>query len=375
MRTPTILTPLTVRGLTARNRLWLPPMCMYCVEAEDGIATDWHVLHYATRAMGGFGTVIVEATAVTPNGRLSPFDLGLWDDQQIAGHRRIVEAIHAAGSLAGVQLGHGGRKAGTPPWRPDSTGGTAGSRTDTIADWDLVAPSTIAYPGHAEPRAMSPEEIREATTAFASAARRAAEAGYDVVELHGAHGYLIHEFLSPLSNTRTDAYGGSPEGRRRLALETTAAVREAIGDSTALGMRLSAADWAEGGLTGSDTAELAPLLVAAGVDVLHISSGGNAPAQVPVGPGYQVPFAAQVKAAVAGTTTPGGGEPVVVTVGLITEAAQAEQTLITDQADAVAVGRPALRDPYLPVRWAHDLGVNDWEAAGLPVQYWRGAWH
>ena len=343
------MTPLTVRGLTARNRLWLPPMCMYSVEAEDGVVTDWHVLHYATRAMGGFGTVIVEAASVTPNGRISPFDLGLWNDEQIAGHRRLVEAIHAAGSLAGIQLGHGGRKAGTPPWRPDVAGG---ARTDTIKGWDLVAPSAIAYPGHAEPRAMSPEEIRETTDAYVAAAARAVAAGYDLVELHGAHGYLIHE----------------------LALETTTAVRETVGDSTALGMRLSATDWAEGGLTGSDTAELAPLLVAAGIDVLHISSGGNAPAQVPVGPGYQVPFAAQVKAAVAGMTTPGGGEPVIVAVGLITEAAQAEQTLITDQADAVAVGRPALRDPYLPVRWAHDLGVNDWEAAGLPVQYWRGAW-
>ena len=207
MRTPTILTPLTVRGLTARNRLWLPPMCMYSVEAEDGVVTDWHVLHYATRAMGGFGTVIVEAASVTPNGRISPFDLGLWNDEQIAGHRRLVEAIHAAGSLAGIQLGHGGRKAGTPPWRPDVAGG---ARTDTIKGWDLVAPSAIAYPGHAEPRAMSPEEIRETTDAYVAAAARAVAAGYDLVELHGAHGYLIHEFLSPLSNTRTDAYGGSP---------------------------------------------------------------------------------------------------------------------------------------------------------------------
>ena len=208
--TPTILTPLTLRGLTARNRMWLPPMCMYSVGARDGVATDWHVLHYATRAMGGFGTVIVEATAVTPNGRLSPYDLGLWDDGQIAGHRRIVEAIHAADSLAGVQLGHGGRKAGTPPWRPDAA---AGARTATIEGWDAVGPSAIAYPKHAEPRALTEEEVRATTDAFVAAARRAVEAGYDVVELHGAHGYLIHEFLSPLSNTRTDAYGGSPEGR------------------------------------------------------------------------------------------------------------------------------------------------------------------
>ena len=360
-----------MRGLTARNRLWLPPMCMYSVEARDGVATDWHVLHYATRATGGFGTVIVEATAVTPNGRLSPFDLGLWDDAQVAGHRRIVEAVHAAGALAGVQLGHGGRKAGTPPWRP---GGGSGARTATIEGWDLVGPSAIAYPKHAEPHALTEEEVRATTAAFAAAARRAVAAGYDVVELHGAHGYLIHEFLSPLSNTRDDAYGGSAEGRRRFALETAAAVREAVGEDAVLDIRLSATDWTEGGLTGEDTAALAPLLVAAGVDVLHVSSGANVPARVPVGPGYQVPLAAQVKAAVAGTTTPGGGEPVVVTVGVITEAAQAEQIVGTGQADAVAVGRPALREPYLPVRWAHDLGVNDWKAAGLPVQYWRGAW-
>ena len=213
-----------------------------------------------------------------------------------------------------------------------------------------------------------------AGAAFAGAARRAAAAGYDVVELHGAHGYLIHEFLSPLSNTRDDEYGGSPAGRRRFALQAVRAVREAVGNDVVLDIRLSATDWTEGGLTGEDTAELAPLLVAAGVDVLHVSTGGNAPARVPVGPGYQVPFAARVRAAVAGTATPGGGEPAVVTVGVITEAAQAEQIVATGQADAVAVGRPALREPYLPVRWAHDLGVNDWRAAGLPIQYWRGAW-
>ena len=369
--TPTILTPLPMRGRTARNRLWLPPMCMYSVDAHDGVATDWHVHHYSARAAGGFGTVIVEATAVAPNGRLSPADLGLWDDAQVPGHRRIVEAIHAAGSLAGVQLGHGGRKAGTPPWRPDDA---AGARTTTIEGWDLVAPSAIAYPGHAAPRALTGEEIAATTAAFADAARRAAAAGYDVVELHGAHGYLIHEFLSPLSNTRTDAYGGSPDGRRRFALQAVRAVRGAVGDDVVLDIRLSATDWAEGGLTGEDTAELAPLLVAAGADVLHVSTGGNVPARVPVGPGYQVPFAARVRAAVAGTTTPGGGEPVVVTVGVITEAAQAEQIVATGLADAVAVGRPALREPYLPVRWAHDLGVNDWRTAGLPIQYWRGAW-
>ncbi|WP_136193499.1 NADH:flavin oxidoreductase/NADH oxidase [Actinomyces procaprae] len=370
MAHPLLLDSLTVRGLTARNRLWLPPMCMYSVTAEDGRPSNWHVLHYGTRAQGGFGTIIVEASAVTPEGRLSPNDLGLWDDAQVDGHRRIVEAIHAGGALAGVQLGHGGRKAGTPPWRPD----VEGARSGTLPGWELVAPSAAPYPGHAMPRALATEEIADSVRAFADAARRAVAAGYDVIELHGAHGYLIHQFLSPLSNTRTDAYGGSPEGRRRFPLEVVAAVREAIGDDTVLDIRLSATDWAEGGLTGEDTAELSRQLVRAGVDVLHVSTGGNVPGKVPVGPGYQVPFAAQVKQAVAGLTTPGGGQAQVVAVGIIDSGLQAEQILVAGLADAVAAGRAALRDPYLPVRWSHELGVNDWRAAHLPVQYWRGAW-
>ncbi|MBE6480850.1 MAG: NADH:flavin oxidoreductase/NADH oxidase [Actinomyces ruminicola] len=370
MANPQLLQPLALRSLTARNRLWLPPMCMYSVTAEDGVVTDWHVVHYGSRAQGGFGTIIVEASAVTPEGRLSPNDLGLWEDAQVVGHRRIVEAIHAGGALAGVQLGHGGRKAGTPPWRP----AVEGARSGTLPGWDLVAPSAVAYPEHATPRALTTAEIADTVQAFADAARRAVAAGYDVIELHGAHGYLIHQFLSPLSNTRTDAYGGSAEGRRRFALETAQAVREAIGEEKVLDIRLSATDWAEGGITGDDTAELARQLVAVGVDVLHVSTGGNVPAKVPVGPGYQVPFAGQVKHAVAGMTTPGGGQPQVVAVGLIDSGLQAEQILVAGLADAVATGRGALRDPYLPVRWAHELGVNDWQAAHLPVQYWRGAW-
>nr|WP_300338875.1 NADH:flavin oxidoreductase/NADH oxidase [Actinomyces sp.] len=374
MSTPLLLTPLTLRHRQARNRLVLAPMCMYCVETGDGVPTDFHVLHYGTRAAGGFGTVIVEATAVTANGRLSPADLGLWEDAQVAGHRRLTEAVHAGGALAGVQLGHGGRKAGTLPWRPGADGAATG-RAATLEGWDLVAPSTEAYPGHAVPREMSLEEIRQTIADFASAARRAVEAGYDLVELHGAHGYLIHQFLSPLSNHRTDAYGGSPEGRRRLALEAVAAVREAVGRDTVVGIRLSATDWAEGGLTSADTAELARQIVAQGADVLHISTSGNVPARFPVGPGYQVRFAAEAKQAVAGMSTPGGSEPVVIAVGLIETGPQAEQVLMTGQADAVAVGRYALRDPYAPLRWAHELGVNEWDKAGFPLPYWRGAWH
>ena len=362
MVTPRLLESLPLRERIARNRLWLPPMCTYSA-AEDGVVTPWHVVHYGARAAGGFGTVVVEATAVSPRGRLSPRDLGLWEDAQVAGHSRLVEAIHASGSLAGVQLGHGGRKAGTPPWRPD----TVGARQGTLAGWDLVAPSALAYPGHATPRELDLTEVRALVEAFAQAASRAVAAGYDLVELHGAHGYLLHEFLSPLSNHRTDTYGETTAGRRRLVLEVVGAVREAVGDAV-LGIRLSATDWTAGGLTGEQTAELAPLLVEAGADVLHVSTGGNVPAKVPVAPGYQVPFAARVRDAVAATATP------VVTVGVIRSATQAEQILVTGQADAVAVGRPALLDPSLPLRWARDLGTEGWQAQGVPVPYWRGVW-
>jgi len=360
-----ILEPMTMRGLTARNRLWLPPMCMYTVEAQDGVVTDWHVVHYASRAVGGFGTVIVEATAVTPEGRLSPNDLGLWSDEQVAGQRRLVEAIHAGGALAGIQIGHGGRKSGTAPWRPK----VEGARTGTLEGWDLLAPSAIPFPEHAVPAELDESGINRIVEAFAAAARRAVEAGYDVVEIHGAHGYLIHEFRSPLSNQRTDSYGGSAENRQRFALEVVRAVREAVGTDTVLDIRLSASDWADGGVTGEETAAFSRELVEAGVDVLHISSGGNVPAAVPVGPGYQLPLAEQVRRAVSGTGVP------VVGVGLIEEAVQAEQALITGQVDAIAVGRAALRDPYLPLRWAADLGARSWDEAPWPIQYWRGTWH
>ena len=356
---------MTMRGLTARNRLWLPPMCMYTVEAQDGVVTDWHVVHYASRAVGGFGTVIVEATAVTPEGRLSPNDLGLWSDEQVAGQRRLVEAIHAGGALAGIQIGHGGRKSGTAPWRPK----VEGARTGTLEGWDLLAPSAIPFPEHAVPAELDESGINRIVEAFAAAARRAVEAGYDVVEIHGAHGYLIHEFRSPLSNQRTDSYGGSAENRQRFPLEVVRAVREAVGTDTVLDIRLSASDWADGGVTGEETAAFSRELVEAGVDVLHISSGGNVPAAVPVGPGYQLPLAEQVRRAVSGTGVP------VVGVGLIEEAVQAEQALITGQVDAIAVGRAALRDPYLPLRWAADLGARSWDEAPWPIQYWRGTWH
>ena len=243
-----------------------------------------------------------------------------------------------------------------------------GARTGTLEGWELLAPSAIPFPQHAVPTELDEAGIGRIVEAFAAAARRAVEAGYDVVEIHGAHGYLIHEFRSALSNQRTDSYGGSVENRQRFPLQVVRAVREAIGPETVLDIRLSASDWAEGGVTGEETAAFSRELVEAGVDVLHISSGGNVPAEVPVGPGYQLPLAEQVKRAVAGSDVP------VVGVGLIEEAAQAEQALIAGQVDAVAVGRAALRDPYLPLRWAADLGARSWEEAPWPIQYWRSTW-
>jgi len=244
-----------------------------------------------------------------------------------------------------------------------------GARTGTLEGWDLLAPSAIPFPEHAVPAELDESGINRIVEAFAAAARRAVEAGYDVVEIHGAHGYLIHEFRSPLSNQRTDSYGGSAENRQRFPLEVVRAVREAVGTDTVLDIRLSASDWADGGVTGEETAAFSRELVEAGVDVLHISSGGNVPAAVPVGPGYQLPLAEQVRRAVSGTGVP------VVGVGLIEEAVQAEQALITGQVDAIAVGRAALRDPYLPLRWAADLGARSWDEAPWPIQYWRGTWH
>lgn len=355
-----LFSPVSFRNTTARNRLWLAPMCTYSVAREDGRSTDWHIQHYGARAVGGFGTILVEATAVTPEGRISARDLGLWDDEQTKDLSRVVDVVHAEGALAGVQLAHAGRKAGTSP----ALKGYAQAFDGTQDGWNLLAPSPIATPGLDKPAELDAAGIDRLVKAFAQAARRAVEAGVDVVEVHGAHGYLIHQFLSPLSNTRTDEYGGDEENRRRFLIRVVDAVRAEIGDRV-LSVRLSATDWIEGGITSDITCRTAEALVAHGTDVLHISSGGLLPATIPVGPGYQLPFAAGVKRAVAGS------DAKIVGVGLISNSAQAEQALITDQCDAIAVGRAALVDPYTPLRWAAQLGVED---SPLPAQYWRGIW-
>lgn len=356
-----LFAPLTLRGLTVRNRVWLAPMCQY--SAEDGLPNDWHHVHLAARASGGFGLLVTEAAAVLPEGRITPRDVGLWNDEQVAAWSPVVRAVHERGAHVAVQLAHAGRKASAyHPW----SGGTG---TVPIPDggWATVGPSEIPFEGYSTPGELSAGGIDHVVAAFASAARRAAQAGFDAAEVHAAHGYLIHQFLSPLSNRRADAYGGPLQNRARLLLDVVAAVREAWPEDKPLLVRLSATDWTEGGLTVEEVATVATWLAPLGVDLVDVSSGGNVPAPIPAGPGYQVPLARTVRTA--------AGLPVSA-VGVITTAAQAEQVLVDGGADAVMIGRPALLDPAWALRAAHELGVpvaTDGPAP-RPPQYLRGTW-
>ncbi len=348
-----MFTPLSQRGVTLRNRIVVSPMCQYsCV---DGMPTDWHLVHLGSRAAGGAGAVIVEATAVTAEGRISPADCGLWNDIQAEAFRPLAAFLRAQGSVPGIQLAHAGRKASTDvPWR----GGKPLSPDE--GGWRPVAPSALAFAdGHPVPHELTPAAIAAVVDAFASAARRALAAGFELLELHMAHGYLVHEFLSPLSNRRSDGYGGDLERRLRLALEVTQAVRAAWPAERPLWVRISATDWVEGGWDLVQSVELARRLAPLGVDLIDCSSGGAVPhAKVPAAPGYQVPFAAAVRRE-AGIAT--------AAVGLITEARQAEEILASGQADAVVLARAMLRDPYWPLHAARELGVD----VPWPVQYLR----
>lgn len=335
--------PLSLRGLVTHNRVWLPPMCQY--QAVDGVPNDYHLVHYGARALGGYGLVIAESTGVTPDGRISPACPGLWNAEQQSAWARIVEFAHAQGALMAIQLNHAGRKSSTWPALPQYSRGTV-----PVAEggWEPVGPSAVASEGLATPRALSAAEVGALPRAFANAASRAVAAGFDALEIHGAHGYLIHQFLSPLSNTRTDEWGGSFENRVRLAVEICLAVRAVIPDAMPLIMRVSATDWVEGGWTPEETTRLAGLLAEAGVDFIDVSSGGNVPAEIPVGPGYQVDVATQVRAA---------GLPVSA-VGLITRPEEAAAIVAEERADVVEVGRAALRDPMWPREAARALGVE-----------------
>lgn len=361
---PRLFEPITMRSLTVKNRVWLPPMCQYSCNAYDGVPTDWHLVHLGARAQGGFGLLIAEASAVEPDGRISPNDAGIWNDDQAEAWQRVVDFVHSQDAAIAIQLAHAGRKAST---HPNFYGGPKGVISEGDGGWQPVAPSAEQYPGLAIPAEMTKDDIAEVVEAFAAGAHRAVAAGFDAVEIHGAHGYLLHSFLSPLSNHRTDEYGGDFEGRTRLVREVYAAVREAVGEDMPVFVRLSASEWPEDdwedqGFDVEQAAELSALLTAEGCDLIDVSSSGNVPANIPVGPGYQVPLAGEIAA--TGATTGA--------VGLLTEATQAEQVLVSGDADVVFIGRAALRDPAWPQRAAFELGM-DWREAPYPAQYTRGA--
>lgn len=348
----TLFTPLTVHGIEMRNRLWVSPMCQY--SAVDGIPNDWHHVHLAQFAAGGAGLVIAEATAVSPEGRISPDDVGLWNDAQVQAWTPIVAAIRARGAVPGVQLGHAGRKASTTS---PLTGGR-GSVPPEDGGWETVAPSAIAYPGFAEPRELDAAGIEKVVTDFADAARRAVAAGFEVLEVHAAHGYLLHQFLSPLSNHRDDEYGGSFDGRVRLLERVTAAVREAAPDA-AVFVRFSGTDAADGGWDIDDTVRAAERVAAAGADLVDVSSGGLVPHQsIQPGPGYQVPLAEKVRRETG---------ILVAAVGMIDDARLAESVVAEGRADAVLSAREWLRDPHYALRAAVELGAEP----PAPAQYLR----
>lgn len=356
--------PLTLRGLTVPNRVWLAPMCQYSCLAQDGVPTDWHVVHLGARATGGFGLLIAEASAVVPEGRISPQDAGIWNDEQVAAWRRVTDVVHEHSSAAiGIQLAHAGRKASTRSPLEVLAGAEDGSVPPAEGGWPTVAPSAVAFPGLATPRELSTEEVAALPEAFAAAARRADAAGFDLVEIHAAHGYLLHEFCSPLSNQRTDRYGGDFAGRTRLVVEVVDAVRAAFPAEKPVAIRFSATDWLDGGWTVEETARLTTLL-GDRIDLVDVSSGALLPAPIPVGPGYQVPLAEQVRRESGALTG---------AVGLITEPEQAQGILDAGQADVVLLARAGLREPAWPLRAAHALG-RGWRDAPYPPQYTRGAW-
>jgi 2,4-dienoyl-CoA reductase-like NADH-dependent reductase (Old Yellow Enzyme family) len=349
-----LFSPLKIREVELRNRIAVSPMCQY--SCEDGMATDWHLVHLGSRAVGGAALVIAEASGVEARGRISPGDLGIWNDEQIAPLARITSFVRSQGAVPGIQLAHAGRKASTHvPWDkggsviPESEGG-----------WIPVAPSAIPFrDGDTVPPELSKSEIRIVVSAFAEAARRALKAGFQLVEIHAAHGYLIHEFLSPLSNIRTDEYGGSLENRMRFALEVTEAVRSVWPSSLPLFMRISASDWAPGGWTIDDSVELAKRLRRLGVDLIDCSSGGLVlHAKIELGPAYQAPFAERIRRETGILTG---------AVGLITDPHQADGIIREGRADLILLAREFLRDPYFPLHAAKTLGVE----VPAPVQYKR----
>lgn len=348
-----LFSPLTLRGLTFRNRIFVSPMCQY--SSVDGMPTDWHLVHLGCRAVGGAGLVMVEASAVSPQGRISPGDSGIWSAEHGRAFARIARFIREQGAVAGIQLAHAGRKACTDlPWN----GGKP--LVGSSVAWQPIAPSAIPFaPGYATPREMTVEDIDAGVEQFAAAARWSLEAGFDIVELHMAHGYLMNEFLSPLSNHRGDEFGGSIENRMRFPLRVARTVRGIWPAERPVFVRISASDWVEGGWDLPQSIQLARALRELGIDLIDCSSGGSSPlAKIPLGPGYQVPFAAAIRKE-AGIPTGA--------VGLITDAQQAEQIIAEGKADCVLLARAMLADPYWPLHAAKALGMD----VAWPKQYLR----
>ena len=350
---PQLFDPITIRGVEIKNRAWVSPMCQY--SAKDGIVGEWHRVHLGSFATGGAGLIIAEATGVVAEGRISIGCPGLYNDAQVAAWAPIVEFAHSMGAKMGIQLAHAGRKAGTT-----IPGSDHFMATPEEGGWEAVAPSAIAFEGYPTPHALSVPEIKQIVKEFGAAAKRAIAAGFDVLEIHAAHGYLLHEFYSPLSNTRTDEYGGSFENRIRFLKEVVTEVRASIDDGVPLFVRISASDWTEGGWTIEESVQLANELIPLGVDLIDASSGGNVHnAKIAVGPGYQVQFAEAIK---HGSTIKASA------VGAITDPAQANAIIESGKADAVMLGREMLRNPRWPLHAAHDLGADiTW-----PAQLVRG---
>jgi 2,4-dienoyl-CoA reductase-like NADH-dependent reductase (Old Yellow Enzyme family) len=349
-----LFSPLMIRGIQLKNRIVISPMCQY--SSVDGFATDWHLVHLGSRAVGGAGLIIFEAAAISPEGRITAHDLGIWSDKHIPGLKRITEFLKANGSVPGIQLAHAGRKAShNRPWE----GGKAIS-PDEAGGWQTLAPSALSFAeGGPVPTALDDEGFHKIRYDFREAAERALKAGFQVAEIHAAHGYLLHQFLSPISNQRTDQYGGSFDNRVRFLREIIDDVRAIWPTDFPLFVRISATDWTEGGWTPDDSVALSALLKEQGVDLIDCSSGGNVPrATIPVGPGYQVEFAERIRRE---TGLPTGA------VGLITTTEQAETILANGQADLILLARASLRDAYFPLNAAHELGDDiTW-----PVQYER----
>jgi 2,4-dienoyl-CoA reductase-like NADH-dependent reductase (Old Yellow Enzyme family) len=345
---------LNLRGIEYRNRIWVSPMCQY--SSSDGMPTDWHLVHLGSRAVGGAGLVMQEATAVSPEGRISPSDAGIWSDAHADAYRRITRFIKEHGAVPGIQIAHAGRKASTAePWN----GGKGVDEEN--GGWQVVAPSAIRFADdYTMPREMDKEDIEQATKDFVNGALSAVEAGFETIEIHAAHGYLLHEFLSSLSNKRSDEFGGSLENRIRFPLDVARKVREAVPERLPVFVRISATDWKEGGWDLEQSIEFCKRLKDIGIDLIDVSTGGNVPdAVIPVGPGYQVPFAKEIRAN-AGIATGA--------VGMITDARQAEGILEKGEADAVLIAREFLRDPYFPYTAAQELGEGiDY----VPKQYGR----